>query len=189
MKAVILGLALTATALSVAAEQCVMQQRTVTQHAAKIDERSAIRREVVPQPDGGKKCVVNMRVRIANQWHTAFGEYAWDGHRPSHDACGIAVKRAEDAVIARLGRGASTTEHTLICQDRPELAELKSTSVGQVGRASEFRFHPEYPMRFWHNGAQCRWFLESNFTGQDIRQFQGIICELARDQWVVVDKF
>jgi len=171
------------------AEQCVMQERTVTQHRAEIVERTTVRRDVVPLPGGGRKCIVDFRVRIGHQWHSAFGEYIWDGNRGSHEACGIAVQRAEDAVRDRVGRGASVSERILVCKDRPELSELKSSTVGTVGNAGQFRHHPEYTGRFWHNGAQCRWFMEPAFTGHDIRNFQGIICEIGRDQWVVVDKF
>lgn len=172
-----------------AASECVLQERTVTQYQADIQERTTVRRDVVPMPGGGRKCIVDFRVRIGSQWHSAFGEYAWDGNRGSPEACGIAVQRAEDAVRERVGRGAAVTERVVVCKDRPELQELRSSTVGTVGNAGQFRQHPEWAARFWHNGAQCRWFVEPAFTGQDIRNFQGIICELGRDQWVVVDKF
>jgi hypothetical protein len=170
-------------------EECVLEERTVTQYRAEIAERTTVRRDVVPMPGGGRKCIVDFRVRIDNQWHTAFGEYSWDGNRGSHEACGVAVQRAEDAVRERVGRGASVSERVVVCKDRPELRELKASTVGTVGNSGQFRHHPEYASRFWHNGAQCRWFVEPAFTGQDIRNFQGIICEIGRDQWVVVDKF
>lgn len=171
------------------AEQCVLQERTVTQHQAQIEERTTVRRDVVPMPGGGRKCIVDFRVRIGAQWHTAFGEYQWDGNRGSHEGCAIAVERAENAVRDRVGRGASATERVLVCRDRPELQELRESRVGTVGNAGQFRIHPQHQMRFWHNGAQCRWFVEPQFTGRDIRNYQGIICEIGRDQWVVIDKF
>lgn len=170
-------------------EECVLQERTVTQHRAQIAERTAVRRDVVPMPGGGRKCIVDFRVRIGTQWHSAFGEYSWDGNRGSHEACAVAVQRAEDAVRDRVAQGASVSERIVVCKDRPELRELRASAIGTVGNAGQFRHHPEYSGRFWHNGAQCRWFTEPAFTGNDIRNFQGIICEIGRDQWVVVDKF
>jgi len=172
-----------------AASECVLQERTVSQHRADIQERTAVRRDVVPMPAGGRKCIVDFRVRIGSQWHTAFGEYAWDGNRSSAEACGVAAQRAEDAVLERVGGGTAVTERVVVCKDRPELQELKASVVGTVGNAGQFRQHPEHAARFWHNGAQCRWFVEPVFVGHTIRNFQGIICELGRDQWVVVDKF
>lgn len=188
MKNFVLALAVCMPASTVA-EQCVLQERTVTQYRAEIQERTAVRRDVVPIPGGARKCVVDFRVRVKNQWHTAFGEYTWDGNRGSHEACGIAVQRAEDAVRERVGRGASVSERVLVCKDRPELRELIASGVGTVGNSGQFRHHPEFPARFWHNGVQCRWFTQPAFTGQDIQNFQGVICELGPDQWVVVDKF
>lgn len=174
---------------SISSAECVLQESIVTQHKAEIQERTSVRRDVVSMPDGMRKCIVDFRVRIHNKWYSAFGEYSWDGNRGSHEMCARAVKRAEDSVKERIGSGSSTTERLLICKDRPELNELKSSTIGTVGNNSQFRIHPEYPMRFWHNGAQCRWFLESQFTGKDIAQFQGVVCQVGKDQWVVVDKF
>jgi hypothetical protein len=171
------------------AEDCVLQERTVTQHKVHIAERTSIRRDIVPMPDGGRKCMVDFRVRVGSQWYTAFGEYAWDGNRGSHEACTVAVQRAEDSVRERVGSGSTASERVMVCKDRPELRELRSTVIGTVGNAGQFRPHPTNSKKFWHNGAQCRWFIEPAFTGSDIRNFQGIACELGRDQWVVVDKF
>lgn len=171
------------------ADNCVMQERITTQHQVIVQERSSVRREIVPQPGAQRKCMVDFRVRIGNTWHTAFGEHVWDGNQGANEACAVAVARAEDAVKQRVGRGVSVTERVLICSDRPDLQELRSTVIGTVGRNQQFRPHPEYTGRFWYRGAQCRWFVEPAFTGRDIHNFQGIICEINPDQWVVVDKF
>jgi hypothetical protein len=170
-------------------QDCVLTERTVTQHHVEIQERSAVRRDVVPQPNGGKKCMVQLRVRIGSQWHMAFGEHAWDGHQSSNEACAIAVNRAEDDVRQRVGKGKSVSERVLVCSDRPEMQELRNSVVGTVAQNHEFRPHPNYPNRFWYQGTQCRWFLEPAFTDRGIYNFQGIVCELAKDRWVVVDRF
>jgi hypothetical protein len=77
----------------------------------------------------------------------------------------------------------------MICRDQPDLLTLRSTNPGTVAELSQFRPHPEYPKRFWHNGAQCRMFLDSAWTGRDIRTYQGVICQVQDSKWVVVDKF
>lgn len=171
------------------ADACRMQERTVTQYRVIIQERSAISRDVVSMPGGGRKCMVNFRVRIGNSWHTAHGEHIWDGNQSSNEACAQAVIRAEDSVRERVGRGSSLTERVLICDDRPDLQELRESVVGTTGRNHQFRPHPDYAQRFWHRGAECRWFVEPTLTDRGLYNFQGIICELGRDQWVVVDKF
>ena len=172
-----------------ASENCVIQERVVSRSEVTIAERSGVRRDVVPYLEGQRKCVVDFRVRIGSEWHTAFGEYVWSGDLPVSEACGRAVVSAEDQVRERVGRSQTVSERTLVCKDDDRLSLLRSASVGTVGEISQFRPHPNYPNRFRHNGAQCRWFIEPSFVNGDIRNFQGVICELKQHQWVVVDKF
>lgn len=172
-----------------AADNCVLQDRTVSRSAVQIQERSPIRRDVVPYFDNQKRCVVDFRVRIGPNWHTAFGEHTWPGDRPADEACAIAVARAEDSVRERVGKSQTLSEKILVCKDEPKLATLRSAQIGTVGDLGQFRPHPEMTGRFYHNGTQCKWFIDSAFTGRDVRTFQGIICQVQSDQWVVVDKF
>jgi hypothetical protein len=96
---------------------------------------------------------------------------------------------ADQQVRDRVGRSQTASERVLICSDNPDLRQLRQVNPGSVGRLAQFRPHPERPRLFWHNGAQCRYFLDSQFTGTDIQTWQGIICKLGTDEWVVVDKF
>lgn len=172
-----------------AADNCVLQDRTVSRSAVQIQERSVIRRDVVPHFGNQKKCMVDFRVRIGADWHTALGEYIWPGDRPQNEACAIAVSRAEDAVRQRVGQSQTVSEQILVCKDEPRLTTLRSAAVGTVGDLGQFRPHPDMTGRFYHNGTECKWFIDSVFTGRDVRTFQGIICETQPNQWVVVDKF
>lgn len=172
-----------------AQDHCVLQDRIVSLSEVVIAERSPIRRDVVPYFDGRKKCLVDFRVRIGRDWHTAFGEHTWEGHRPADEACAIAVARAEDAVRQRMGSSKTASERILVCRDQPALQPLGNAVVGTVGDLGQFRPHPDRLDRFWHNGTQCKWFVETTFRDQRVRQFQGIICELQDSKWVVVDKF
>lgn len=171
------------------AENCVLTDRTVTQGQVSITERSGIRQELVTLPDQQRRCQVTFRARIGDQWHTAFGHYDWPGDRPAQEACGIAVQRADSAVIERVGRTMATTEKIMICRDSPDLTTVPSARVGITALLHQFRPHPNYPNAFWHNGTQCRWFLDSQFRRQDIYTYQGIICQIQPNRWVVVDKF
>jgi hypothetical protein len=188
--AVLMLMALPMLALAQENEQCVLQNKTVTQNRAVISERSPVRRDIVVLPSGAKKCVVDFRVRVGSRWYTAMGEYSWKGgNRTEHDACTIAVYRAETDVKTRLGGAAVASEQILVCKDRPELKTIKTTRPGEIGDVAQFRPHPNYPNRFWHNGTVCKWFVEPTFDQNDIRQHQGIICEVRPQKWVVVDKF
>lgn len=188
MKSLLVPLALVPV-WAMAADNCVMQDRTVSRNTVQIEERSPIRRDVVPYFNNQKKCVVDFRVRIGANWHTAFGEYVWSGDRPSSEACAQAVTAAENSVRDRVGQSQTQSEKILVCKDEPQLRTLRAAQIGTVGDVGQFRPHPELTGRFYHNGTQCKWFIDSAFTGQDVHTFQGIICQVQHNQWVVVDKF
>ncbi len=52
-----------------------------------------------------------------------------------------------------------------------------------------WRPHPERPQIFWYQGTACSWFVETNIAGNDMRQWEGIVCRADDNKWVVVDKF
>ena len=182
-------LALALSPATVLASECVLQDRTVSRSTVTIAERSKIKPEVVPSINNGKKCMVTFRVRIGVDWHSAHGEYEWAGDRPREEACTVAVKRAEDEVRERVGRLQTVSEKTMICSDRPDLDALRSTNPGTIAELHQFRPHPDFPREFWHNGAPCRYFLDSAYVQSDVRTFQGVICKIHDSKWVVVDKW
>ena len=182
-------LALALIPATVLASECVLQDRTVSRSTVTIAERSKIKPEVVPSINNGRKCMVTFRVRIGADWHSAHGEYEWAGDRPREEACTVAVKRAEDEVRERVGRLQTVSEKTMICSDRPDLDALRSTNPGTIAELHQFRPHPDHPREFWHNGAPCRYFLDSAYVHQDVRTFQGVICRIHESKWVVVDKW
>jgi hypothetical protein len=168
---------------------CVLQDKTVSQSSVTIAERTQLSATVVPDPQVGKRCLVTFRARVGATWYTANGEYAWPGDTPRDSACAVAVKRAEDSVREQVAASRVISEKILTCKDDPTLDTIRKTNPGTVGELSQFRPHPDYPREFWHNGTRCRWFLDSGYTGKDIRTWQGIICEIHDSKWVVVDKF
>lgn len=173
----------------VMAQQCVLQANSVMRSAVTIDERAAVRADVVPAVGGGRKCMVNFRARIGADWHTAFGEFEWSGDRPREEACAVALRRAEDSVRERVSASQIVSEKVLICRDNPDLETLRQTNPGTVADLAQFRPHPDRPKEFWHNGAPCRFFLDSSYVRNDIRTFEGVICKIHDSKWVVVDKF
>ena len=185
MKALWLAALLPVTALA----DCVLQDRVVQRSDVVIQERTQMRSEVIPVPGGGRKCMVNFRARVGATWYTVFGEHEWPGDRPREEACARAVASADNQVREQAGRTHTASEKVLICSDNPDLKDLRQANPGTVGRLAQFRPHPDRPNQFWHNGAQCRYFLDSQYTARDIRTWEGIICQLAQDEWVVVDKF
>lgn len=167
----------------------MVQERAVTRMEVLIAERSAIRRDVIPYFDRQRKCIVDFKVRVGRDWYVAYGEHTWDGHRPDAEACAIAVAKAEDSVRERVSHAQSISERIVICKDQPALTTIRGSQIGNVGDRGQFRPHPARPERFFYNGTQCAWFIEPQFTGERIHNFQGIVCELHDSKWVVVDRF
>jgi hypothetical protein len=175
--------------VSAQAGDCVLQDKTVSRTQVTIQERADLRRAVVPDVSGGKKCTVEFRAKINNEWHPAHGEVTWDGNRPSTEMCAQAVQQAERDVRDRVSKKLIVTDSVMICSDNADADLLKKTAPGMIGKASQFRPHPSYPERFWHNGVQCRWFIEPAWDKDHLRQYQGVVCELSTSEWVVVDRF
>jgi hypothetical protein len=178
-----------ACVVATAHADCVLRDKTVSQSSVVISERTQLSATVVPEPTGGKRCLVTFRARIGTNWYTATGEYAWPGDTPRDSACAVAVKRAEESVRDQVFSTRVISEKILICNDDPTLETIRQTNPGTVGELAQFRPHPTYTQEFWHNGTRCRWFLDTGFTGRDVKTWQGIICEIHNSKWVVVDKF
>lgn len=169
--------------------ECVLQDRTVSASTARIEERSGIKQNVVKLPNGDSRCLVTFQARIKTGWYLAAGHYDWAGDRPASEACAVAATRAEEFALSSAAPQHVASEKVMICHDQPDTRILREARIGTQGELHQFRPHPGYPERFWHNGAQCKWFLDSGWNGRDIQTMQGVICQLSNQKWVVVDKF
>jgi hypothetical protein len=169
--------------------ECIIRQKSVSKDTAVITERSSIKRTVVPDAAHGKKCAVDFSVRIGQNWYRAFGEYVWDGDRPSGEACAAAVAQAEKDVLAQTGNRSVMSEDILICTDDPDHDKLPNTNPGTIARLDQYRLHPDYPNDFYYNGTRCRFFLEPMYQNRNVLNYTGVICQLHGDKWAVVDKF
>lgn len=183
------GILLSVAVSAAQAQECVYQSRTETRNTAEISERNNIVRDVIDLENGNRRCSVYFSVRINQDWHMASGEWEWNGNTPHQQACAKAVQIAEKEAVERVSQRDVSNEQVLICNDDERYEELKNIDVGTVATLDQFRPHPEYERPFYHNGAECRWFVDAAFIGTDIRKYEGVICETRPNQWVVVDKF
>lgn len=187
MSRLIAATVLSAAAMTASAE-CVLQTSTVT-NAAAVVERGEVTANIVTDATGTKKCVVAFRARVGADWHVTGGEALWDGQSAPEVACELAVKAGEKALVETLAPLALRSEQRMLCNDSEQLRTLPLTDVGQRGNLDQFRVHPEYPRVFYHNGTECRWTLDTVFESSRVRTYQGIICKVAGNQWVLVDRF
>lgn len=169
--------------------ECVMTDRVTTSATVRVEERSDVRRDIVPSPTQGfRRCLVSYKARIGAQWYLAQGSYDWPGNASTDEACAVAMSRADASVRTQVAPVGMRSESTMVCTDRPNMDTLRKTQVGTLGRLHQFRPHPDYPREFWHNGTRCRWFLDTEWAQTNVVTRQGVICRLDSDQWVVVDK-
>jgi len=185
----LIPVALLTAATCAGAVQCVLQNTVVNQSRVQIQERSQLTTNIVPETSGTTKCMVTMRVKINNAWHTAFGEQTQHQGMTVGDACTVAVRNAERLVVERVTGSAAVNQSVMICTDRPNIDTLADPEPGATGDISQFRPHPDYPRDFWYNRTRCRWFLNTAWQQSQLRTFQGVICQTAPRTWVVVDKF
>ncbi len=188
MSRVMLVALVAASTVATAQENCVLQTATVTNSTAVV-ERGAVTANIVSDTNGTKKCVVAFRARVGDDWHVTGGEAKWDGVSSPEAACALAVKEGEKALVETLAPLALRSEQRMLCNDSEQLRTLPLTSIGQRGNLDQFRVHPEYPRVFYHNGTECRWTLDTVFESNQVHTYQGIICKVAGNQWVLVDRF
>jgi len=188
-KGIIISLCMSAVTMTVDANECVLQERATTQTTAVIAERTNIKSAVVPFGNGQKKCIVDYRARIGNEWFTAYGEYVWDGSNSSHDACAVAVKQADTDLIRRVKPTGMISEQVLMCNDNPDREEMINTNVGSIVKTSQLRPYPAHLGTFMYKGSKCKWFLDTVFKSNDVYNYTGIACSIGNDNWVIVDKF
>jgi hypothetical protein len=185
----LIPVALLTAATTAGAVQCVLQNKTVNRSQAAVQERSQISTNIVPDNLDTKKCMVTMRVKIANNWHTAFGEQVQHPGMSLSDACTVAIRTAEQSAIERVSGSVALNQSTMICTDQPGIDSLVDPVPGTSGDISQFRPHPDYPREFWYNRTRCRWFLNTAWQSTELKTFQGVICQTTPRTWVVVDKF
>jgi len=172
-----------------ASAECVLQSNTALQGTARIDERSGFTQELVRLPMNKQRCQVAFRARANGAWHTAIGHHDFGEDQSASQACIMARQQAEAGLAERLANKNVATDAVVTCRDQPSLQTLRDTQIGTVGLLHQFRPHPNYPRQFEHNNVACRWFLDSQFRSNDVHTFQGVICQLQDNKWVVVDKF
>lgn len=167
---------------------CDLKEDSVVTNSVRILEKQIVSRTVMPTAQG-RSCGVDARFRIGNEWHVQAGDADWKSSETIQQTCARAMDNAERSLTERIGRADIQSRRLLVCRDDGNYRRLDNYEVGTVRRLHQYRPHPSYPSNFVHNGTVCRFFLDTKMQEKDIYTFQGIICEVDKDQWAVVDKF
>ena len=170
--------------------ECYMRSATIRDVKSSITRIADIKRYVTPLDQQQFKCTVSFRAEINHVWHSAEGQSIGANGDSIDQICSQAIDSGRSYVLARITNGKILTENEMICTDRPDPA-VKTVRVGDIVQLSELAPHPEKPKFFTYKGSQCRWFVESDFdqNTRDLFQWQGIVCNVRKGEWQVIDKF
>jgi hypothetical protein len=168
--------------------ECDLKEDSVVTNTVKILEKEIVSRAVTPN-SRGRSCGVDARFRVGSEWHVQAGDADWQENETIQQTCARAMDMAERSLTERIGRANIQSRKLVVCRDDGNYRRLDNYEVGTVRQLHQYRPHPTYPKSFVHNGTQCRFFLDTKMQEKDIYTYQGVICEIGRDQWAVVDKF
>ena len=188
MRSIIIGL-LVGLPLTASAE-CFMRSATVKDLPTPVTRIADIKRYVVPVDKDHFKCNVAFRAEINHVWHTGEGQSIGTNGDSIDQVCAQALDSGRSYLLSSVTKGKITAEQEMVCRDDP-LPQVKTVRVGDIVQISELAPHPQKPNFFEYRGAKCRWFVESdvNLQTRDIFQWQGVVCNVRKGEWQVVDKF
>lgn len=172
---------------SVAYSECALRSTTVANTVA-VTAMGEVQSAIVPAGNGQRKCIVSFRAMVDSTWHLAHGEAMVAQYATPEKACQAAVMVAERDLVRSIAPTRFSSEDVMICNDAANLQLIQEVKVGAVGNAEQFRPHPDFPGIFAHMGVACRWILNVEFNSK-LRRHEGIACNTAGNQWVVVDLF
>lgn len=173
-----------------ASAECYMRSASVKDIKTKITRIADVKRYVTPLNAEQFKCTVAFRAEINHVWHNGEGVSIGANSDSIDQICIQAMDSGRSYLLSRVTDGKITSESEMICTDRPG-QNIKTVKVGDIVNISELAPHPEKPNFFDYKGAKCRWFVESdvNLQTRDVFQWQGIVCQVRKGDWQVVDKF
>lgn len=173
-----------------AVAECYIRSATVKDSKSNITRIADIKRYVTPVDSEHFKCTVSFRAEINHVWQTGEGQSVGANGDSIDAICSQALDSGRSYLLGKVSNGKVLQEQEMICSDRPS-PEIKSVQIGDIVQISELAPHPQKSEFFMYRGAQCRWFVETdvNLIVRDLFQWQGIVCNVRKGEWQVIDKF
>jgi hypothetical protein len=145
---------------------------------------------LVVNDGANKKCMVQYRVHIGDEWHTAEGVGQAKEEGP---ACAQAMDVGQGRVLNEVEPSKITSESDMVCNDLPEI-RVRAVRIGEVIWESETDMHRHEQERqyFDYKQTRCRMFTERNAKDRNLYTYQGIICKADTNplgKWRVIDKY
>jgi hypothetical protein len=177
--------------ITASAQECLMTDRIASTDLGKISNIENIKANLTPWKNGRQTCTVTLDGAVNGKWASGKGEFTWDGQSSSMQACVAAVDLAKKDLLNKLTDSTISNQSVIICKEQKDKDKpLLNPAVGTIlVNVNSLRVHPTFPKSFYHNGEECRWYIETSWNGKDITHINGIICRIDPEHWIVVDKF
>ena len=185
LRSTALILALVATT---AQAECFVRSAMSSQTRASITAIADVDPFVVPISATQNKCIVNYRAQVNGNWVTVEGTSIGAKSLSEEELCRGAIDSSRAQLLSKTDAGNLNIETNMVCDERPAI-QVRNVRIGELVRESEVRPHPNFPKPFRYRTAQCRWFIEPEPRNSDLLQRQGIICQSAGNNWIVIDKW
>lgn len=182
--------AVTALACSTAWAECYIRSETLNKTNKSVTRIADVRTDIRTLENNQLRCLVTFRAEIDHVWHTGEGQSMGAAGDSLDQICTQALQSGRSYLLNKVAGSSTTATQDLVCRDDP-LPTVRSVRVGDIVQISELAPHPQKPNLFEYQGAQCRWFVESDvdLSARDVFQWQGIVCKVRKGEWQVVDKF
>ena len=169
--------------------ECFMQAATLGKVAGKFDKVADAKKWVTSYSDNQKKCLVSFRGLAKGKWWDGTGEHIFETSVSDDAACEIALEKGKNIQLQQIFGKTVLAEEQMICSDMPKL-QTKGAEIGDVVQLSELRPHPNKPTSFGYKGTECRYFIQPDVNKRnELYTWQGVVCNVRRGDWQVVDKW
>ena len=172
------------------AQECKMTETIRSKESIVVEMIRDVKAEIYPHGNKQLRCNVHLEGWADGNWHMTSGDFIWSGNYSREQACKAAVELAKKNLQNALKSSTIESESKIVCEEPwPREQPILNPKVGTIlDSIKGFRMHPQHLKPFYHNGEECRWYLETGWNGKDITQFNGIVCKYG-PKWIVVDKF
>lgn len=177
------------SSMPVAQAECYVRSSTLSETDARIEKIADAQNTFVRLNSGQMRCTSTFRVLIKGQWHTAEGQAIVPEGTNEDQACARAQNSGRVNILQQVSGRRLTVQEEMVCTDQ-QLPKTRTVKVGDVIGESEVVPDPAWPnTRTMRDGNVCRRFVEGDLLGVDMRRSKGVICQVSKTAWRVVDKW
>jgi hypothetical protein len=168
-----------------ASAECFVRTATVSKGQSKPQRIADVKYTKLPY-NGLRKCVATMRIQVDSGWEDAESEGVAE---TDAQACANARNILNVQYLAPVNPESVDAESSMVCSDAPKVSIREKIKIGDWVQESEVMPFRQFPKPFKHNGTTCKWFSyrEAHY-GRPVG-FAGVMCEMQKNHWQVVDLF